>query len=180
MARGNQLPILLLYQMAQRGVQNAHSLPQQLEVKSTWSGVGFSIGTTPMVAPLDQVKEILTHVTISRIPGAKEWVRGVSNVRGNLLPILDLRGFISGTPSKLTRHSRVLVVQHKGINAGLVVDAVLGMRHFIADEFSNDISAADASCHKYMHGSYSQGGYSWLIFDIHKLIEMPEFVQVAA
>lgn len=180
MARGNPLPILLLHQMAQRGLRNAHSLPQQLEVKSTWNGVGFTIGATPMVAPLDQVKEILTHVTISRIPGAKEWVRGVSNVRGNLLPILDLRGFLSGTPSKMTRHSRVLVIQHKGITAGLVVDEVLGMRHFIADEYSKDVSAADASCHKYLQGSYRQSGYCWVVFDIHRLVETPEFVQVAA
>lgn len=180
MARGNQPPIVLFYQMAQRGQQNAHSLPQQLEVKSTWDGVGFSLGDMPMVAPLDQVKEILTHVSISRIPGAKEWVRGVSNVRGNLLPILDLKGLVSGTPSKMTRKSRVLVIQHKGINAGLVVDEVLGMRHFIADEFSKDISAADASYHRFLSGSYRQSGYCWVLFNIHKLVETPEFMQVAA
>ncbi len=180
MATGTQPPILILYQMAQRGHQNAHSLPQQVEVKSTWDGVGFSIGATPMVAPLEQVREILTHVAISHIPGAKAWVRGVSNVRGNLLPILDLKGLLTGTPSKMTRQSRILVIQHKGISAGLVVDEMLGMRHFFTDEFSKDISAADASYHKYLNGSYRQGGYCWVVFDIHKLVETPEFMQVAA
>jgi twitching motility protein PilI len=180
MLNGDQLPIVLLHRMAQRGRQMAHSLPQQLEVKSTWEGVGFSIGTTSMVAPLDQVREILSDVTVTRIPGAKGWVRGVSNVRGNLLPILDLQGFLSGSPSKMSRKSRILVIQHKGITAGLVVDAVLGMRHFIADEFSKDISSADASLRDYLNGSYRQGGYYWLVFDIHKLVETPEFLQVAA
>lgn len=80
----------------------------------------------------------------------------------------------------MTRQSRVLVIQHQGIHAGLVVDEVLGMRHFIADEFSKDISAADATYHKYLNGSYRQGGYSWVVFDIQKLVETPEFMQVAA
>lgn len=180
MAKGNQLPILLLQQIEQRSSENAHSLPQQLEVKSTWDGIGFTVGTIPMVAPLEQVREILTHVTISRIPGAKDWVIGVSNVRGKLLPILDLRGFLSGKLSKMTRHSRILVIQHQGINAGLAVDEVLGMRHFIADEFSKDVSVVDAIYHKYLKGSYRQSGYCWVVFDVHKLVETPEFVQVAA
>ncbi len=180
MAKGNQLPIILLHRIEQRSSENAHSLPQQLDVKSTWDGIAFTVGTTPMVAPLEQVREILTHVTISRIPGAKDWVMGVSNVRGNLLPILDLKGFLSGTLSKMTRRSRILVIQHKGINAGLAVDEVLGMRHFLVEEFSQDVSAADASYHNYLTGSYRQSGFCWVVFDIHKLIETPEFVNVAA
>lgn len=176
----NQSPILLLHQMAQRGQQYAHNLPKQVEAKSTWDGVGFSIGSTPMVTSLEQVKEILTQVTISRIPGAKDWVIGVSNVRGNLIPILDLKGFLTGTPSKMTRRSRTLVIHHNGITAGLVVDEVLGMRHFIADEFSKDVSVAEASYHNYLNGSFRQGGYTWVVFDIYKLVEQPEFVQVAA
>lgn len=180
MAQGNKLPILLLHEMAERGRQRAHSLPQQLEVSSTWDGVGFRIGDTLMVAALEQVKEILTRVTISTIPGAKEWVKGVSNVRGNLLPILDLKGFLSGTPSKMTRHSRILVIQHKGINAGLIVDEVLGMRHFLEEEFREDVSSFDATYHKLLSGSFRQIRDHWAVFDIHKLVETPEFLQVAA
>jgi len=180
MANGNQIPILLLHEMAERGRQLAHSLPQQIEVRTTWDGVGFKIGDTMMVAPLEQVKEILTHVTISRIPGAKDWVKGVSNVRGNLLPILDLNGFLSGSSSKMTRRSRILVIQHKGINAGLIVDEVLGMRHFLEEEFSEDVSAIDASYHKLLSGSYRQIRDRWAVFDIHKLVETPEFLHVAA
>jgi twitching motility protein PilI len=180
MVQSNQLPILLLHEMAQRGRQKAHSLPQQIEVKTTWDGVGFKIGNTLIVAPLEQVKEILTHVVLSRIPGAKEWVKGVSNVRGNLLPILDLKGFLSGTSSKMTRHSRILVIQHKGINAGLIVDEVLGMRHFLEEEFTKDVSSVDATYRKLLSGSYRQSGDCWAVFDIHKLIETPEFLHVAA
>jgi len=178
--QNEQLPILLLYEMAQRGRQFAHSLPQQIEVKTTWDGVGFKVGDIMAVAPLDQVKEILTSATISRIPGAKDWIKGVSNVRGNLLPILDLQGFLWGKQTKMTRHSRILVIQHKGISAGLIVNEVLGMRHFLEEEFSKDVSAFDAAVQPLLSGAYRQSGEHWAVFDIHKLVETPEFLRVAA
>lgn len=180
MTQNAQLPILLLHEMAQRSRQFAHSLPQQIEVKETWDGVGFRIGALMVVAPLEQVKEILTSATISRIPGAKEWVKGVSNVRGNLLPILDLPGFLWGSISKMTRHSRILVIQHQGIRAGLVVDEVLGMRHFLEEEYSEDLDSFDTAIQKMLTGVYRQSGERWGVFDIHKLVETPEFLQVAA
>jgi twitching motility protein PilI len=87
----DKAPILLLRELSQRSRDKAHSLPQQIEAKATWEGVGFRLDDKGWVVPLDQVKEILTSVNISHIPGAKEWVRGVAKVRGNLLPILDRR-----------------------------------------------------------------------------------------
>lgn len=175
-----KVPLLILFELDQRSRQHAHSLPQQLEVKASWDGVGFKLGDISVVAPMEQVKEILTHVTISRIPGAKEWVRGVANVRGNLLPILDLHGFIFGKVAKMTRHSRVLVMRHKGITAGLVVDGVLGMRHFFEEEFGTDVQGTNPVLRPLLNGIFQQSGESWGVFDIHKLAELPEFMQVAA
>lgn len=180
MTQSAQLPILKLYQMAQRSRQVAHSLPQQIEVKTTWDGIGFRVGDIMAVAPLEQVKEILNSATISRIPGAKEWVKGVSNVRGNLLPILDLQGFLWGTPSKMTRHSRILVIQHKGINAGLIVNDVFGMRHFVEEEYSDNVTDFDEGTQKIVSGVFRQSGERWTVLDIHKLVEVPEFLHVAA
>lgn len=175
-----QPPILVLYQLDQRSKAYAHSLPQQLEAKSTWDGIGFRLGEFTVLAPMEQVGEILTITSISRIPGAKEWVKGVANVRGNLLPILDLPGFLFGKVSKMTRKSRVLVMQHQGISAGLVVDEVLGMRHFMEDEFSEGVDELDKMIRPFLTGSLRQRGEVWGVFDIHQLVERPEFMQVAA
>ncbi len=173
-------PIQLLHELDRRSRQYAHSLPQQIEVKTTWDGVGFKLGELNVVAPLEQVREILTNAAISRIPGAKEWVKGVSNVRGNLLPILDLPGFLWGKASKMTRQNRILVIQHQGISAGLVVDEVMGMRHFLEEEYSRDTSSYDDAMQRVLGGVYRQSGERWAVFDIHKLVERPEFLQVAA
>lgn len=173
-------PILLLHELALRSRDQAHGLPQQIEVKATWEGVGFRLDDKGWVVPLEQVKEILTKVNISRIPSAKEWVRGVANVRGTLLPILDLNGFLSGQMTKMSRHSRILVMQHKGIAAGLLVEEVTGMRHFLEEEFSSDVSDFDVTFKQMLMGQYRQRGESWGVFNINHLTELPEFMHVAA
>ena len=176
----DKAPILLLHELTQRSRERAYSLPQQIEVKATWEGVGFRLAGSGWVVPLDQVKEILTKVHISHIPGAKEWVRGVANVRGTLLPILDLNGFLMGKMTKMTRRSRILVMQHKGIAAGLLVEEVMGMRHFLEEEFSTDISMLDVPFKQMLTGQYRQRGETWGVFNINHLVELPEFMQVAA
>ncbi len=179
-SENQQPPILILYQLDQRSKAYAHNLPQQLEIKSTWDGIAFKLGEFTVLAPMEQVGEILTIASISRIPGAKEWVRGIANVRGNLLPILDLPGFVFGKVSKMTRKSRVLVMEHQGISAGLMVDEVFGMRHFLEEEFSEDVAPLDKLIQPFLTGSLRQRGEVWGVFDIHQLVDRPEFMQVAA
>lgn len=176
----DKLPILLLLELAQRSRKMAQDLPQPIEVKATWEGVGFILSEKRWVVPLDQVKEILTKVSISAIPGAKEWVRGVANVRGNLLPILDLNGFLAGGVTKVSRQSRILVMQHNGVTAGLLVEEVVGMRHFLEEEFSEDTSGLDVSFSQMLMGQYRQHGEYWGVFNMNHLAELPEFMQVAA
>jgi twitching motility protein PilI len=71
-------------------------------------------------------------------------------------------------------------MQYQGVFAGLVVDEVLGMRHFLEEEFSEDVAPLDKSIQPFLTGSLRQGGEVWGVFDIHQLVERPEFMQVAA
>ena len=78
--------------------KHASDLPSPVEIKEEWLGVGFRMGGKNFVTSLVEVAEILYFPSISKVPGTKPWVCGVANVRGNLLPVLDLQGFL-GTPS---------------------------------------------------------------------------------
>lgn len=175
-----QAPILLLHELDRRSRSFAQPLPQQVEVKTTRDGIGMRLGKLTLVVPMEQVQEILTSVSLSLIPGAKQWVRGVANVRGNLLPILDMEGFLFGKVSKMDRHSKVLVMRHRGVAAGLVVSDVLGMRHFLEEEFSTDTNGMDPAVQPLLSGVFRQSGEVWGVIDIHKLVDIPEFMQVAA
>ena len=104
---------------------------------STASVTGGVSSTTPKAAQKLGFPTIATKNT-TRVPGAKSWIKGLANVRGQLLPIIDLRHFLGSGITPITRNTRVLVVNHREIPAGLVVDEVLGFRRFAEGEFSGD------------------------------------------
>jgi twitching motility protein PilI len=58
----------------------------------------------------DEVREVLmVPPAITRVPGAKSWVRGLANVRGHLLPLVDLREFLGSGVGGTERSARALV-----------------------------------------------------------------------
>lgn len=172
-------PFALLLEIERRSRANAAGLPRQTEVKGVWNGIAFRIGAATLVAPLDEVAEILTHPELSRVPLAKSWVKGIANVRGNLLPIMDLQGYLGRGHSSQERTARVLVVQHEGVLAGLLVDEILGIRHFLEEERTSELPELDEAVRPYVGYAYRKGGEHWAVFSLHALARTPRFMQVA-
>ena len=174
----SQSPLDLLRNLDVRCRQHALNLPSPIETKEEWLGVGFRMGEKLFVASLVEVAEILYYPSLSKVPGTKPWVCGIANVRGNLLPVLDLRGFL-GTPSHLERQSRVLVVNHENVYSGLVVDQVLGLKHFLQESHQKRIADLDGAYKPYMQGTFENKEGEWNVFSMHKLAESPQFLHVA-
>lgn len=172
-------PVTLLRDIERRSRANARGLPQQIEVLDEWSGIGFRIGHQHLVAPLEDVAEILTFPGLSKAPGAKSWVLGIANIRGNLLPIMDLSGFLEDRLTQVSKRSRVLVVNSKGVFAGLLVDEVLGLRHFYEEEQTTQLPASELSVLPYLDRAYKKGKQHWMVFSMHKLTQSDSFMQVA-
>lgn len=169
----------LLQSIERRNRAQAAGLPQQEEIREYWEGVIFSLEDIRLVAPLKEVVEILHFPTvITPVPGTQPWVRGVANVRGNLLPIIDLQLFLGGNPVLDERRGRVLVVKHQGIFTGLLVKEVTGMRHF-PQESRIDFSPPNGVMKKFVRTAYEQDGEAWPVFGMYALAECPEF-QIAA
>lgn len=172
-------PLELLRAIEQRSLANSKGLPEQEELKGSSLVIGFRVAGKNMVTPVDEVTELLTCPSMSRVPGTKSWVRGIANVRGNLLPIMDLKGYLMREPTELSVNSRVLVVNHNGIFAGLLVDEVLGLKHFQDENYSHKSPSVDNFLKSYMTGAYNQDSEEWGIFSMHALAKSPLFLQVA-
>src|SRR5690606_22093750 len=107
-------------------------------LSSEWVGVGFRIGDEQFVASRKEVREVLMlPEAMTRVPGAKRWVLGIANLRGHLLPLIDLKMLLGSGRTALKRQARVIAVNHREIPAGLVVDEVLGFRRFLPHELND-------------------------------------------
>ncbi len=180
MAQSKPTAFELLREIANRSIETASPLPQRTEVRETWDGIGFRVGNENFVVPLDQVSEILTYISITAVPGAKEWVKGIANVRGNLLAISDFSGFVQNKVSKYTKKSQILVIHHKDIQSGLIVDEVFGLRHFFTEDFLKKCKVNDDNLQRFIRGGYKQGENLWPVVDIFSIVDEPGFRQVSA
>jgi len=174
-----QSPLERLAHLEQLCLKYALGLPQQQQTEDEWIGIGFRLGDLHLVAPLGEVSEILTPPNLSLVPRTKAWVCGIANVRGNLMPIMDLQGYLHDRGASLNRRSRILVVNHNGVYSGLVVDAVLGLRHFRDEQRCDELPGYDVRVHEYMAHGFRDGNEHWGVFSMHRLAETPQFLKAA-
>ncbi len=172
-------PYDLLRDIEARSKSQALGLPQQIEVRRTWSGIGFQMGHSQLVSPMGEIAEILEYPPLTRIPSAHHWVRGIANIRGSLLPVIDLQGFVVGENTQLERRSRVLVIEQGDLSCGLLIDAVFGLRHYFEEEKLDDVQTFADPVQEFLDGGYRQGDVDWGIFSMKKLAQHPRFREVA-
>ena len=174
-------PFGILTEISQRSVQYAAGLPAQDEAVELWNGIGFKIAGTHYVAAMGSISEILHLPKFTSVPGVKSWMLGIANVRGRLLPIMDLSRFFGLEHSSLnSRDKRVLVVDHGEVLSGFVVDSVMGMQYFSVDGFKKGSPTNLAhSIQPFVKGTYLKGGVDWNVFDSFILTANDKFLDVA-
>jgi twitching motility protein PilI len=172
-------PFELLREIERRSI-TAVSGASGAAMPSEWVGIGFRIGDEQFVASREQVREVLMLPdSMSRVPGAKRWLLGIANLRGHLLPLVDLKLLLGSGRTALRRTTRVISVNHREIPAGLVVDEVHGFRRFTEHEFSDTQPDTAVRCERYLAGEYRRGDESWPIFDLFGFVESNLFLQAA-
>jgi twitching motility protein PilI len=149
-------------------------------VTESWSGIGFRLGEHFCVTAMADVAEVLTEPSATRLPGVKAWVRGVANVRGRLLPLVDLTLFLNEQVSTVQRQRRVLVIEKGDIYLGLIVDEVFGLQHFDVGNYRREGGLKDSHLQAYIQGGYQQDERFWAVFRPAQLIEDKNFYTVAA
>jgi twitching motility protein PilI len=142
-----------------------------------WVGLGFRIGAERFVTARGEVREVLPiPEQLTRVPGAKSWLRGVANVRGQLLTLVDLKAFLGGGGTAPDRRGRILVVASRDVPTGLIVDEVLGFRRFARDDHLERPPATVIRCEHYLEGGFSQGSEVWPRFSLLKLLGDEQFL----
>ncbi|MDH3647121.1 MAG: chemotaxis protein CheW [Gammaproteobacteria bacterium] len=144
-----------------------------------WVGVAFRIGSNHLLASREEVREVLPIPTSTRVPGAIYWIRGLANVRGLLLPLTDMRAFLDSESSRDTRTTRVLVVNHRQIPTGLIVDEVMGFRRFADSERAPASEVAGHDYNAFITGAYSRDGEVSPVIGLTALVESERFLQAA-
>ena len=163
----------------QRSIENAGASTREEDLSRFWTGVGFRCGEHDYLVDLQEVAEILSIPPYTHVPGAKPWVKGLANIRGTLVPIMDLHGFLGTSAPAALRRQRLLVVNHDGIHCGVIVDEILGMNHFENEDWVETVEIEDPVMEPFLNGGFYANDKLWNVFSLFKLAETPSFQQVA-
>jgi purine-binding chemotaxis protein CheW len=85
--------------------------------------VGFQVGRETYGVPITSLHEIVRVPEITAVPDAPDYLEGVINLRGKIVSVMDLRKRFGDKQAKLKKQNRILVVEHGGKLAGLIVDS---------------------------------------------------------
>ncbi len=86
--------------------------------------VSFAVGKEKYGVHIGQVQEIIRMTELTRLPQTEEYVKGIINLRGNIIPIIDMRSKFSMEELEYSELTRVIVVNMAEKLVGMVVDSV--------------------------------------------------------
>jgi twitching motility protein PilI len=183
MSLAQETPFQWLVELEQAARTHAKGLPRQEVVQQTWRGIAFRLGNAPAVAALTDIREVLPSPKIlAKVPGAKPWVSGIANIRGQLLPIIDLKACLTGENTIPEKKTRLLILNQSGVSAGILVDEVVGIKNFPQDSLETNPPYADQVqwLVPFARGIFQEAeNESWIIFDMSVLGKSRPFLEAA-
>jgi len=86
--------------------------------------VGFKIADEEYAVDILMVQEIIRMMQVTKVPNAPDFVDGVINLRGRIIPVIDLRSKLGLPRKEVDKDKRIIVVEVSGKTVGFIVDAV--------------------------------------------------------
>ncbi len=132
--------------------------------------VAFSLGEEVFGISVEEIKEISEMMPITLLPKAPSYVLGISNLRGNVVPMVDLK-------KRLGMHGRhrddgvVLLTEIKGVVAGLVVDGILDIVKLPEEEIQElpQISESPVDA-QFIQGVFHYQGKRCILLNLEKML----------
>jgi twitching motility protein PilI len=159
-------PFQTLVSIAQRSESVAQELPPKEDSQAHWMGLGFRLHVNLFVVPLGEVLEMMHVPPATHLPGVKNWVAGVANVRGRLMTLIDFALFFGQGSKRSRAQSRIFVVEGEDTYYGLIVDESLGMQHFSTDSRTGDVEGVDEKYLPYVDSSFHAAGIQWPVMSL--------------
>ena len=158
--------------------RKARPLPALKKSDAHWSALLFQLGDYRFVCQQTFIHEVLALPPFAVLPSASDWVLGVANLRGALLPLVDLGAFV-GESTPLQRQRRVMVCRHHEQWLGLVVDAVMGVQRLKDDQFEPTGECPLLSLQPYARASTLIRYQRYWVLALDELLNDPTFTTVS-
>lgn len=161
--------------------KHTHTLVEQaLEEEQL---VTFRIGNEEFGVPVMQVQEINRVTDITSVPRAPKYVDGVTNLRGSVIPVTNVRNLFGFAPKEKDDRTRIIIVDMNGAKTGLCVDQVNEVVRITRSSIQATPAILTSSGENdYMSGicKLNDGKRMIVILDLPKMLDTPEMRDISS
>ena len=136
--------------------------------------ISFAISEEDYGVDIQTVKEVIRHREITRLPKAPPFVKGVINLRGDIIPIVDLRERFGMEQQEYTDMTRVMVVEVGDRSVGMVVDSVSHVLRIEQDQIEPPPSCVGKISEEYIRGVGKVAEKLIVLLNIDKILSEDE------
>lgn len=147
---------------------------KDLDSKEVLQLVTFRLGNEEFSLDILRVQEIIRHMDLTRVPRTPEFVEGVINLRGRVIPVLDLRKRFGLPADEKTNETRIIVVDVDNRTVGLKVDAVSEVLRLPADTVEPPPAIVTGAESDYIKGVGKLDGRLLILLDVEKILTRTE------
>ena len=128
----------------------------------------FQLNDQQYALPIHQTQEIVRMTSITRVPNTKPFVEGIINLRGNIIPVINMNKRLSLPVSDYNEDTRIIVVELKGQKVGIIVDNVSEVGRYTESEVEPpSVVGEDVD---YLTGVVKKDNALWLMLNLEKVL----------
>ena len=142
--------------------------------------VSFKIGAEEFGVDITKVQEINRMVEITKVPQAETYVEGVINLRGKVIPIIDLRKRMSMEIKENDKNTRIVVVDIENFVMGMIVDSVSEVLRIPVSTIEPPPDIVTGVNADYIQGVAKLEDRLLIFLDLSKVIDVEEVKSIAA
>ncbi len=139
----------------------------------------FQTGKEFFGISISYINEIISMTPITAIPEVQDYIKGLINLRGKIIPVIDVRLRFKMEPLEYTDRTCIIVIEVKSMTIGLIVERIAEVDTIMDDDIvpPPKLGNKDSEQNKYVYGLARTGDSVKLLIDPEKLIK-DEDIQV--
>jgi purine-binding chemotaxis protein CheW len=136
--------------------------------------VSFRLAEEEYGIEITKVQEIILLGEITRVPRTPDYVKGLINLRSEVIPVVDLRRRFGLPAEEPTEETRIMVINVRGKTLGMIVDAVSEVLRVSQDQVVAPPAAVTASGREYLTGLVQLDNRLLILLDIERVLDDEE------
>lgn len=133
--------------------------------------VGFEVASQRYIFRIEQIQEIVIPTALTRIPEVPPYVEGVTNLRGTIIPIVNLRLLFGLEPKPIDPETRTVVVNVGPRTIGCTVDSVSRVMRVATDQIQQAPEGVVTGGRRYVEGFARVGEELFILLDVDQLLD---------